>query len=194
MVEGSGGTDVAIVQSWAYREPDSVSRLIDCLVDATVIHLLRQAEAGADVLQIFDSWAGVLPDAQLERWAVRPTAEIVRRVRSTRPDIPIVVFPRGVGASYVRYAEACACACLGLDAGVPPAWAARELQTRKVVQGNLDPMLLVVGGEAMKREATHILDCLGTAPFIFNLGHGILPQTPPDHVATLCDLVHGWRG
>ncbi|HTO81146.1 MAG TPA: uroporphyrinogen decarboxylase family protein, partial [Methylomirabilota bacterium] len=193
MVEGGSGGDFANVKAWAYRDPDSFAGLIDLLVEVTAEYLLRQVDAGADVLQIFDSWAGVLPDAALERWALEPTAEIVRRVRARRPEVPIVVFPRGIGASYLRYAVECDCAGLSLDTGVAPAWAARELQPKKVLQGNLDPLLLVVGGEAMRDAAMRILDSLGDRRFIFNLGHGILPQTPPEHVATLCSLVHDWR-
>jgi uroporphyrinogen decarboxylase len=193
MVEGGGGSDFSTVKAWAYREPDSFAGLIDLLVEVTAEYLLQQIDAGADVLQIFDSWAGVLPDSALERWALRPTVEIVRRVGAKRPDVPIVVFPRGIGANYLRYASECDCTGLSLDTSVAPAWAARELQPLKVVQGNLDPLLLVVGGDAMRDAAKRILDSLGDQRFIFNLGHGILPQTPADHVAALCDLVHDWR-
>ena len=193
MVEGGSGGDFATIKAWAYGDPDSFAGLIDLLVEVTAEYLLQQVDAGADVLQIFDSWAGVLPDAALERWGLQPTAEIVRRVRAKRPEVPIIVFPRGVGANYLRYAAECDCAGLSLDTSVAPAWAARELQPRKVVQGNLDPLLLVVGGDAMRDVATRILDSLGDRRFIFNLGHGILPQTPPEHVAALCGLVHDWR-
>jgi uroporphyrinogen decarboxylase len=193
MVEGRGGTDFMAVKAWAYGEPDSFARLIELLVDATAAYLLQQAEAGAEVLQIFDSWAGVLPERELERWSLRPTAEIVRRVKAAKPEIPIVVFPRGAGAAYVRYAAECGCDGLSLDASVPVSWAARELQSAKAMQGNLDPMMLVVGGQAMRDETRRILDCLGRGPFVFNLGHGILPSTPPEHVAELCDLVHDWK-
>ncbi len=193
MVEGSGGSDFAIAKAWAYREPESFGRLIELLVDATAAYLLQQIEAGAEILQIFDSWAGVLSPAALERWALRPTAEIVRRVKAQHPGVPIVVFPRGVGASYARYAAECDCDGLSLDATVAPEWAAAALQATVTVQGNLDPFVLVSGGSAMRDEATRILERLAGGPFVFNLGHGILPQTPPDHVAALCDLVHDWK-
>jgi uroporphyrinogen decarboxylase len=192
MVEGSGGSDFAIIKSWAYHEPESFGLLIDLLVDATSAHLLRQIEAGAEVLQVFDSWAGVLSPAMLERWALRPTAEIVRRVKAEHPEVPVIVFPRGVGASYLRYAADCGCDGLSLDSTVAPEWAS-ALQPRMAVQGNLDPLALVAGGRAMQEEATRILKRLGGGPFVFNLGHGILPQTPPEHVAALCELVHGWK-
>ncbi|HZF34744.1 MAG TPA: uroporphyrinogen decarboxylase family protein, partial [Candidatus Angelobacter sp.] len=179
--------------TWAYREPDSFNLLIDLLVDATSAYLVQQIEAGAEILQIFDSWAGVLSPPALERWALRPTAEIVRRVKARHPDIPIIVFPRGVGASYARYAAACGSDGLSLDTGVSPEWAAAALQPTMTVQGNLDPLVLAAGGSALREEATHILERLAGGSFIFNLGHGILPQTPPDHVAALCELVHDWK-
>ena len=193
MVEGSGGSEFATIKGWSYREPESFGLLIELLVDATSAYLLQQVEAGAEILQIFDSWAGVLSPAALERWALQPTAEIVRRVKAKHPDVPIVVFPRGIGAAYVRYAAACGCDGLSLDSTVAPEWAAAALQPDMAVQGNLDPLALVAGGDAMREEATRILARLGGGPFIFNLGHGIVPQTPPDHVAALCELVHGWK-
>ncbi len=193
MVEGAGGSDFAIAKAWAYREPESFGLLIELLVDATTAYLLQQIEAGAEILQIFDSWAGALSPAALERWALQPTAEIVRRVKAKRPDVPIVVFPRGIGASYARYAAECGCDGLSLDTTVAPEWAAAALQPSMTVQGNLDPLALVAGGGAMREEAMRILERLGAGPFIFNLGHGILPQTPPEHVAALCELVHGWK-
>jgi uroporphyrinogen decarboxylase len=192
MVEGGGGSDFAAAKAWAYGEPGSFGRLIDLLVDATSAYLLQQVEAGAEVLQIFDSWAGVLSPMALERWALRPTAEIVRRVKAKHPDVPIVVFPRGIGAAYARYAAECGCDGLSLDTTVAPDWAA-ALQSSVTLQGNLDPLVLVAGGEAMGAEATPILERLATGPFVFNLGHGILPQTPPEHVAALCELVHAWK-
>jgi len=193
MVEGVGGSGFGTVKAWADENPDGFGRLIDLLVEATVDHLLLQIDAGAEVLQIFDSWAGALSAAQLERWALRPTEEIVRRVEAARPNVPIILFPRGIGESYRRYAQESACAGLSLDPQVSIEWAACEIQPAKVVQGNLDPQLLVTGGGPMREEAMRILTTLGGGPFIFNLGHGILPQTPPEHVAELCEIVHGWR-
>ena len=193
MVEGAGGSDFTIAKAWAYREPESFGLLIDLLVDATSAYLVQQVEAGAEILQIFDSWAGALSAAALERWCLRPTAEIVRRVKARHPDVPIMVFPRGIGACYARYAAECGCDGLSLDTAVAPEWAAAALQPSQAVQGNLDPLVLVAGGDAMREEATRILEGLAAGPFIFNLGHGILPQTPPDHVAALCELVHDWK-
>lgn len=193
MVEGGGSRDCEIVKTWAYGEPETFGRLIVLLIEATTGYLLQQVEAGAEVLQIFDSWAGVLSARELERWSLEPTAEIVRRVKAVRPDVPIIAFARGGGPSLVRYAAACGCDGLSLDASVPPSWAAAELQPRITIQGNLDPMFLVVGNAGMEEAAAEILDQLASGPFVFNLGHGILPQTDPEHVAALCQLVHGWR-
>jgi uroporphyrinogen decarboxylase len=192
MVEGRGGTNFETIKTWAYREPESFDRLISLLTEATSAYLLQQIEAGAEVLQIFDSWAGVLSGPMLDRWCLQPTSTIVRRVKAVHPDVPIIVFPRGVGASYKRYAELCGCDGLSLDTTVPTAWAAAELQPDLAVQGNLDPLAVVAGGAAMEREARHILETLGRERFIFNLGHGIVPQTPAEHVAELCRLVHAW--
>ncbi len=193
MVEGRGGSGFAAVKEWAYREPESFEFLIELLVDATSAYLLQQVDAGAEVLQIFDTWVGVLSAPALERWGLRPTAEIIRRVRAKHPEVPIIVFPRGAGASYKRYAEACGCDGLSLDTAVPPAWAAAELQPIMTVQGNLDPLALAAGGAAMRDEAQEILRSLSAGPFIFNLGHGIVPQTPPEHVAELCRVVKSWK-
>ncbi|MGH6929473.1 MAG: uroporphyrinogen decarboxylase [Dongiaceae bacterium] len=192
MVEGRGGTNFETIKAWAYREPESFDRLISLLTEATSAYLLQQIEAGAEIVQIFDSWAGVLSGPMLERWCVQPTAAIVRRVKTVHPDVPIIVFPRGVGASYKRYAKICGCDGLSLDTTVPTAWASAELQPVLAVQGNLDPLALVEGGAAMEREARHILEAFGHERFIFNLGHGIVPQTPTEHVAELCRLVHDW--
>jgi len=193
MVEGSGGSEFATVKGWAHREPESFGLLIELLVDATAAYLLQQVEAGAEILQIFDSWAGMLSPAGLERWALQPTAEIVRRVKARYPGVPIVVFPRGIGASYARYAAECGCDALSLDTTVAPEWAAAALQPSMTVQGNLDPLALVAGGSTMRDEATRVLEGLAGGPLVFNLGHGILPQTPPEHVAALCELVHDWK-
>jgi uroporphyrinogen decarboxylase len=192
MIEGGSSRDFTEVKRWAEGDPASFRRLIELLVEVTSEHLVRQVDAGAEALQIFDSWASALVERGLEEWALAPTTEIVRRVKAARPDVPIIVFPRGVGTQYAIYPES-GCDALSLDPVVPLDWARRELQPRVALQGNLDPMLLVAGGEAMHEEATRILATLAGGPFVFNLGHGIVPQTPVEHVAELCALVHGWR-
>lgn len=193
MIEGGSSSDFEAAKAWAYGEPESFQKLIDLLVDASVDYLSRQVAAGADLLQLFDSWAGVLAPPGRERWCLKPAAEIVRRIRDKHPQVPVIVFPRGVGASYLRYAESSGAAGLSLDTGVPTDWAAAQLQSRCTLQGNLDPLLLVAGGKALRDAVDRIMRDLAIGPFIFNLGHGIVPQTPPEHVAELCRLVHEWK-
>lgn len=194
MIEGGSSRDFAAAKAWAYGDPDSFARLIDLLVEATTAYLLRQVDAGAEVLQLFDSWAGIWAEPALRRWCLAPTREIVRRIGDAAPEVPVIVFPRGAGVMYETYADESGATALGLDTTVPAGWAADRLQPRLAVQGNLDPLVLVAGGAALERETTRILDTLGHGPFIFNLGHGIVPQTPPEHVSRLAELVRGWEG
>ncbi len=193
MVEGGSSREFVTVRRWAYGAPDSFQRLIDLLVVATTIYLSHQIAAGAEAVQIFDSWSGVLADDEFDRWAVAPVREIVGRLRTRHPAIPIIGFPRGAGVRYRDYAELTGVDAVNLDPGVPLAWARREVQPTCTVQGNLDPLLLVVGGKPMERATERILDAFGRGPFVFNLGHGILPQTPVEHVARLCHIIHKWR-
>lgn len=194
MIEGGSSRDFEKAKSWAYGDPASFGQLIDLLVNVTSEYLLAQIDAGVDAVQIFDSWVGALAASQLTRWGLTPTAEIVRRVKERHPETPVIVFPRGAGISYGVYAKDCGCDALSLDQSLPLDWAAATLQPRKVVQGNLDPLLLVQGGAAMRDAAERILTKFGKGRFVFNLGHGILQTTPPDHVAELCEIVHSWRG
>ena len=194
MVEGGTSRDFEKAKSWAYGNPVSFAQLIDILVNVTSEYLLAQIDAGVDAVQIFDSWAGALAASQLTRWGLAPTTEIVRRIKERHPQVPVIVFPRGVGVNYETYAKDCGCDALSLDQSLPLDWAAATLQPRKVVQGNLDPLLLVQGGAAMRDEAERILTKFGKSRFVFNLGHGILQTTPPEHVTELCEIVHGWRG
>jgi uroporphyrinogen decarboxylase len=192
MIEGASTRDFLKTKVWAYRDPDSFGRLVDVLVEATVEHLCAQVDAGAEVLQLFESWAGVLAADELERWSLEPCRQIVAGVKERHPAVPCIIFPRGAGASYQLYAEASGADCLGLDQGVPLDWAASALQPSVCLQGNLDPGLLVAGGAVMEAAAQRVLEILGRGPFVFNLGHGVVPQTPPDHVARLVELVQGW--
>lgn len=193
MVEGGTSRDFVAVKSWSLGRPQEFSELVDLLVEATVEHLIRQARAGAEALQLFDSWAGALSEAEFDRWCVEPVREIVRRLATACPDVPIIGFPRGAGLGYRRFIERTGVRAVGLDPAVPLLWAARELQPHCVLQGNLDPALLVVGGAPLRRQAERILEAWGQGPFIFNLGHGVLPTTPPEHVAELVELVRAWR-
>jgi uroporphyrinogen decarboxylase len=193
MIEGSGSRDFAKVKDWAYRHPDSFGILIDLLIDAIVDHLVNQVEAGADGVQLFDSHAGVLPEEQLFRWSLEPMVRIAQGLRLKHPAVPIIAFPRAVGPAALMYRRSDVFSALSLDTGLGAHWAAKELQPHICVQGNLDPLMLVVGGRAMEAEARRILDKLGHGSFIFNLGHGVVPQTPPEHVAQLVEIVRNWK-
>ncbi len=194
MVEGRGGTGFLEAKRMAYANPTLFRRLIDLLVETTAEYLGAQIEAGAEALQIFDSWAGNLAESELRRWSLEPLARIVARLKAKYPHVPVILFPRGAGVLYRDFAQIPGVAGLGLDSALPLAWAAAELQPHVALQGNLDPVLLAAGGEAMRREIRRILESLGRGPLVFNLGHGILPETPPEHVSELVELVRGWRG
>lgn len=193
MIDGQGGGEFPRAKRWAYASPQTFRALIDLLVEAIVDHLVAQVDAGADAVQVFDSWAGILPEEQLFRWSVQPLTRIAEGVHKVYPDVPLIVFPRGVGPGLQMYRRNPDFAALSIDTVVGAHWASRELQPHIAVQGNLDPQMLVVGGEAMEREAKRILDKLGHARHVFNLGHGVVPQTPPDNVARLVDVVRAWR-
>ncbi len=193
MVEGGSSRDFAATKAWAYGDPESFAKLIDMLVEATISYLDRQISAGADAVQLFDTWAGALSPDQFARWVIAPARRIVEGIRARHPSVPVIGFPRGAGSLYRRYAEKTGVNGVGIDTAVDPAWAAQTLQPVKTVQGNLDPMALVAGGAAMRADAERILSALGRGPFVFNLGHGIVPQTPPAHVAELSVLIKNWR-
>ncbi|CAN5131706.1 uroporphyrinogen decarboxylase [soil metagenome] len=189
MIAGRGTPDQGPTRLFAARRPDAFQRLIDRLVDASADYLLAQLAAGADVLQIFDTWAGVLGEEEFERWCVRPTAEIVRRVKTARPGARLIGFPKGIGLRLERFVEATGVDGVSIDWTTPLAFARDRLQTRVAVQGNLDPMVLIAGGAGLERAVERILAALGRSRFIFNLGHGILPETPVAHVEALVKLV-----
>jgi uroporphyrinogen decarboxylase len=191
MVEGGGSKDQAAARLWAYRSPDSFQTLIDLLVEISIAYLLGQVRAGAQVLQIFDSWAGSLPEDEFSRWCSAPTRAIVAGVKAQAPDIPIIGFPRGAGSLAEAYARETGIDAIGCDTAMPLGFMRKTLQPRLPVQGNLDPLLLLAGGAHMERRVEAILETLAGAPFVFNLGHGIVPETPPEHVARLVELVKG---
>ena len=191
MVDGKGGKDFPVTRSLAFSDPNFFGRLIRQLTEATVEYLLAQIEAGAEVLQLFDSWAGMLSPAQFRRWVIEPTTILVRAVRARAPHIPIIGFPRLAGVLLPEYASRTGVNAVGLDSGMDPRWAAANLPSSVALQGNLDPLALVAGGAAMEAEARSVLGALRGRPAIFNLGHGIVPQTPPEHVAALVRLVRG---
>ena len=191
MVEGGSSKGFNYVKSWATSDQEGFGDLIKKLVDSTIVHLTKQIEAGAEVLQIFDSWAGILSPRDFQLWCVEPVSEIVRIVKADYPEIPIIGFPKGAGLSYEGYAEKTGVDGVSVDYTVPPSWIGKALQGKTTVQGNLDPHILRVGGPSMIREVVKIRKSLGCGPFIFNLGHGILPDTPPINVSHLIELVRG---
>jgi len=188
MVGGRGTVDQAAARLWAYRDPQGFGRLIDLLTETSVEYLAGQVAAGADALQIFDSWAGNLPATQFDRWVIQPTREIVRSLRKRGVDVPIIGFPRGGSNRSRRFVEQTRVDGIGCDTAMSGG-TMRSLATTHVVQGNLDPLLLVVGGSAMEDRARIILDMMRGKRFIFNLGHGIMPQTPIENVSRLIDIV-----
>lgn len=191
MVEGGSSRDYAKTRSWAYQNPDGFQKLIDLLVDATASYLARQISNGAETVQLFDSWAGILPPDEFDRWVIKPAAEIVKRLRASHGDVPIIGFPRGAGAQYPAFAERSGVDCVSLDSTLPLDWAAKNLPAGMAVQGNLDNLLLLSGGDVMDQTARDIIDAFADRPHIFNLGHGILPETPVAHVERLLAVVRG---
>ena len=194
MVGGRGSPDQGAAKAWAYRAPDEFQKLIDLLVEATILHLSAQVDAGVEVLQIFDTWAGSLPEPAFRRFVIEPMKRIVKALKTRYPLVPIIGFPRGAGPMIVDYVKETGIQAVSLDTGLSLTWARKEVQSLTCVQGNLDPLLLVAGGEEMRNGARFILETLGDQPFIFNLGHGIVPQTPPEHVAELVEFVREFKG
>jgi uroporphyrinogen decarboxylase len=193
MIEGGSSRDFAKAKLWAYGRPESFQQLTDLLVDAVATHLEAQVAAGAEVLQIFDSWAGALDTTAMRRWSLEPIRAIVTRLKQTAPQVPVIVFPRGVATGYRDFAEAGIGHAISLDQHIDPNWARDAVQSKCVVQGNLDPRWLVVGGVGMRQAIHRILDTLGPGPLVFNLGHGCVPETPPQHVAELIETVRAYR-
>lgn len=190
MIAGGGTSDQAPARLFAHSQEDAMHRLMDTLVEASVNYLSLQLEHGADVLQVFDSWAGVLSDTEFEKWCVDPVRRIVKGVRGRHPDAKFIGFPKGAGSRYDRYRDKTKVNGLGLDWTVPVKQAI-SLQKEGAVQGYLDPMRLVAGGSALDDGVEEILANLGDGPLIFNLGHGITPQTPIAHVEQLLEKVRG---
>jgi uroporphyrinogen decarboxylase len=195
MVAGEGTADQADARLWAYRDPDGFERLIELLAAVSIEYLSGQIAAGADAVQIFDSWSGSLPDAEFHRWVVLPTERIVRELKTRHSHVPVIGFPRGAGVNATHYVAGTGVDGIGCDTSMSLKFM-REALARDglVVQGNLDPLLLVAGGQMLERRVRQILTTMAGTPFIFNLGHGIVPQTPPEHVARLVELVRGVGG
>jgi uroporphyrinogen decarboxylase len=190
MIAGHGTPDQAPARLFAYQHPEAFDHLLALLADISAEYLIRQIDAGADAVQIFDSWAGVLGEQEFERFAVGPVRRMVDRVRSSRPNAKIIAFAKGAGYMLKGYRQGTDADAIGLDWSVPLSFAA-ELQKDGAVQGNLDPMRVVAGGKPLEDGIDAILQALGNGPLIFNLGHGITPQANPDHVTALVDRVRG---
>jgi len=193
MVAGFGTPDQAPARLFAYRDPDGFERLIDFLTRASIDYLAAQFQAGVDAVQLFDTWAGVLGPEEFDRWCTKPAAKIVAGLRQKIPGARIIGFPRGAGTSLVSYVDDVPFDAIGLDWMINRKFARDEIQSRRPVQGNLDPMALLAGGPALDREVDAVLASVSERPFIFNLGHGILPETPIGHVERMVDRVRKSR-
>jgi uroporphyrinogen decarboxylase len=189
MIAGKSSADQAAARLFAYRERELFQRLIGLLVEGSVDYLSWQIEAGADAVQIFDSWAGVLPAAEFKRWCLEPVAAIAAKLRQRHKDARIIGFPKGVGHRLIDFAAQANIDAIGFDSTVDLRWAAQAFDRSLVFQGNLDPLALVAGGAALEREVREILSAVQGRPHIFNLGHGILPYTPVSHVGRLVELI-----
>ncbi len=191
MIEGGSSRDRGKARLLAFSDPERVDALIEVLVETTARYLALQAASGADVLKLFDSWTDLLPEDQFERLVTRPHARIVSRLREAGVTQPVIGFPRGAGALVEGYAERAGVDAVALDVQASAALGKR-LQTRTTIQGALDPLLLRVGGDALERRVAGMLGDWSGGPYIFNLGHGIVPETPPEHVARLVEMVTGF--
>jgi len=191
MVAGQGSREQADTRRLAYLDPVGFGAIIDALVDATADYLSRQIEAGVDAVQLFDSWSGSLAPREFERWVVAPTAELVARIHTRHPGVPVIGFPKGAGGKLAAYARETGVDALGLDETVDPHWADANLPAGLPVQGNLDPLALVAGGAALDDAVDAIRGAFPDRPHVFNLGHGILLDTPIAHVERLLGRVRG---
>jgi uroporphyrinogen decarboxylase len=189
MVEGGASRDFRRVKGWAYRDAGGFGLLIDLLVEGTIDILAAQIQAGAETVQLFDSWAGILPAPGFQRWVIEPTKRIVAALKRRFPHLPVIGFPRGAGLLYERYVAETGVDGVGLDTTVPPDYAAAQLQPLAMVQGNLDPVLLITGGAALEAAITELRGMLGAGPYVFNLGHGVLPETPPENIDLVARLL-----
>ncbi|MGH6746129.1 uroporphyrinogen decarboxylase [Novosphingobium sp.] len=192
MCAGEGSRDQHETRAMAYRDPTAFQAIIQAIVGVTVDYLSGQIEAGAEAVQLFDSWAGSLSPAQFERWVIAPNAQIVAAVKARHPETPIIGFPKGAGEKLASYARETGVDAVGIDETIDPIWAARELPAGLPVQGNLDPLLLLSGGEDLESQVHRVLDAFADRPHVFNLGHGIGQFTPIENVEKLLGIVRNW--
>ena len=193
MVAGEGSRDQHDTRALAYRDRAGFQAIIDAIVGVTVEYLIGQIQAGAEAVQLFDSWSGSLAPSEFERWVIAPNAAIVRQLKARFPDVPVIGFPKGAGEKLAAYARETGVDAVGIDETIDPLWAARELPAGMPVQGNLDPLLLLAGGDELDRQALRVLEAFADRPHVFNLGHGIGQTTPIEHVEQLLALVRGWK-
>jgi len=193
MVAGEGSRDQHDTRALAYRDPAGFQAIIDGIVGVTVDYLIGQIQAGAEAVQLFDSWSGSLAPSEFERWVIAPNAAIVRQLKARFPNVPVIGFPKGAGEKLSAYARETGVDAIGIDETIDPLWAARALPAGMPVQGNLDPLLLLAGGAELEKQALRILDAFADRPHVFNLGHGIGQTTPVEHVGQLLALVRGWK-
>jgi uroporphyrinogen decarboxylase len=191
MVAGQGSRDQHLARAIAYRDPGAFQAIVDGIVEVTTEYLSGQIAAGAEAVQLFDSWAGSLAPDQFERWVIAPNAAIADAVRARHPGVPVIGFPKGAGSKLAAYARETAVDAIGLDETIDPLWAMNELPAGLPVQGNLDPLLLLAGGRALEQRAAWILEAFAGRPHVFNLGHGIDKETPIAHVERLLEIVRG---
>ncbi|MDD3799376.1 MAG: uroporphyrinogen decarboxylase [Novosphingobium sp.] len=194
MVAGEGSRDQHVTRLMAYRDPLAFQAIIDAIVEVTVDYLSGQIAAGAEAVQLFDSWAGSLAPAEFERWVIAPNAAIVSRLRARHPGVPVIGFPKGSGEKLPAYACETGVDAVGVDETIDPLWAARELPAGLPVQGNFDPLSLEAGSDMLEARAVALLEAFAGRPHVFNLGHGIGQHTPIAHVERLLAAVRGWRG
>jgi len=191
MIMGEGRDGQVPARDFARENPGGLDALVDVLIEGTVGHLVNQARAGAEALMLFDSWAGVLTGAQYERYVLEPNRAIIAAVRAEVPAIPVIAFPRGSGRRYRTFVEHVEPDCISIDTAIDPVWAAQTLQPLCCVQGNLDPLHLVTGGATLRIGIKTVLTALGSGAHVFNLGHGIPPNTDPDHVRQMVEIIRG---
>ena len=189
MIAGKGTKDQGPAHKFLKEDKDSFEMLINLLTEATILYLSKQIDAGAEVIKIFDSWAGSLKEEDFVKYAIEPVKKIITALNKLHPDVPIIAFPRGAGLKYIDFANDTGANCIAIDHSVDPEWAAKNLQIDSCIQGNLNPKHMVTGGKALLEETTKILDCFSNGPHIFNLGHGITPDGKPENLQLMIDRI-----